>query len=113
MNNWQEWDFQLDSMLALSGGTHEYLMGAEIIPDVMDEPHAECNWHKNDYAILQLIWCKVSQVEHDLIMGFTSSQHTYEFLRDRHQKQGIFAQIILLQELFSIHYTHAKLPQKP
>src|SRR5882724_780965 len=76
-NNWCEWDFQLDSTLALSGSTHEYLTGTELIPDVIDEPRAERNWRKNDYAILQLIRRKVSQVERDLITNFTSSQTAY------------------------------------
>jgi len=101
-NNWYKWDFQLNSMLALSGGMHKYPMGTKVTPDVIDEPCAERNWRKNDYAILQLTHHKVSQIECDLIMNFTSSQCAYEFLHDHHQKQGIFMQIILLQELFSI-----------
>jgi gag-polypeptide of LTR copia-type len=74
------------------------------MPDETDEPRATCNWKRNDFAILQLINSKISDTDRDLISHFAVSKDAYDFLSDRHQKQGIFPQLMLLQEVFCVRY---------
>jgi len=102
-NNWTDWNQRLTWTLVY-GSMYRYTAGTEPLPDPADEPRATCNWQDNDYAVRQLISSHISKVENNLItkFKFTTSKAIYDFLASWHQKQGIFPQILLLQEALSI-----------
>jgi len=109
-HNWCKWDCQIESTLALAGGSmYRYPRGTIPVPDAVIEPHATENWHNNDFAVLHLIKTTISDVEWDLVDHFTTSKIAYDFLSAHHQKQGIFPQILLLQEALALHYSHTTL----
>src|SRR5882762_2053510 len=65
-HNWCRWDHQIESTLALtSGSMYCYPRGTIPIPDAVVEPHANKNWHNNDFAVLYLIKTTISDDEHD------------------------------------------------
>ena len=107
-HNWRKWDRQIESTLALAGGgMYRYPRGTIPVPDITIEPRATENWHNNDFAVLHLIKTTISDVERDLVDHFTTSKLAYDFLSARHQKQGIFPQILLLQEALALRYSRA------
>jgi hypothetical protein len=107
-NNWRDWDCQLEDTLAMaSGSLYRYPVGLEPIPDAAIEPRTHRNWIDNDHAILHCIKTNCSNTEHDLLDGFKTCQAAYSFLSQCHQKQGIFPQILLLQEALGVRYSHA------
>jgi len=77
------------------------------VPDAIIEPCVTENWHNNDFAVLHLIKTTISDVECDLVDHFTTLKIAYNFLSTQHQKQGIFPQILLLQEALALRYSRS------
>ena len=105
VNNWTDWNQQLTWTLAY-GGMYRYPAGEEPAPDPTIEPRAAHNWKDNDHAVQQLISSRVSKVENNLIAKLSTSQAVYDFLAAWHQQQGIFPQILLLQQALSVRADH-------
>ena len=101
-NNWTNWNQQLTWMLVY-GGMYCYPTGEEPEPNPTIEPRATCNWKDNDNAIWQMMSSHISKVKNNLISQLKMSKAVYDFLTGQHQQQGIFPQILLLQEALSVH----------
>jgi hypothetical protein len=96
-----------EDTLAMAGGSlYRYPIGLEPIPDAAIEPRAHRNWIDNDHSIFHCIKTNCSNTECDLLDGFKTCPSAYDFLSQHHQKQGIFPQILRLQEALSAHYSH-------
>ena len=100
-NNWTDWNQWFTWTLAY-GGMYWYPAGKEPTPDPMVEPRATRNWKDNDNTVQQMMSSCISKVENNLITKFKTSKEVYDFLAAHHQQQGIFPQILLLQQALSI-----------
>ncbi|KAF8881440.1 hypothetical protein BD779DRAFT_1473363 [Infundibulicybe gibba] len=107
-DNWHSWSTCMRNLLTLSnGGLHRYLNNTALIPDPVTEPRASYNYALNDESVRAFIHTKCDFSEHSYIEECATAHEMWSVLKTRHEQQGPISQITLLQEAFTIRYSHA------
>ncbi|KAF8872087.1 hypothetical protein BD779DRAFT_1679950 [Infundibulicybe gibba] len=106
-NNWPAWKERMVDVLTLSKGMNCYLTGTVPRPDPVREPRATYNYELNDESVRAYIRTKLSPEELAHVKQCQSSKEVWSILKDRHERQGPIAQILLMQEAFNIRYSHS------
>ncbi|KIJ06694.1 hypothetical protein PAXINDRAFT_91623, partial [Paxillus involutus ATCC 200175] len=106
-NNWSDWSFAIKLVLNqhLVGG---YLTGAVLAPNPLTEPGAYNNWTLNNIAVVSALCSRVSHEDQRLLEDVTDAKQAWGILRERHEKVGPIAQILLIQEVFAKRYTRGQ-----
>ncbi len=102
-NNWPRWSRHVKSSLAMcSGGLLGFIEGRVSRPDPLVWPNEYNNWMNNDAMVRA--WCSHrARGEDQRIIDNRSTAHTmWALLRARHEKQGPYAQALLLRELLNV-----------
>ena len=105
LNNWQTWSKRVTLVLQASSGLHLYLLGQVPQPDPQIEPRAHSNWEINDAMIRAFILAHCSSIEFSFAENCRTCLQMWTTLQSRHRCQGAVAQIQLIQEAFSVHYS--------
>ncbi len=102
-NNWPKWSRHVKSSLAMcSGGLLGFIEGRVPRPDPLVWPNEYNNWMNNDAMVRA--WCSHrARGEDQRIIDNASTAHAmWALLRGRHEKQGPYAQALLLRELLNV-----------
>ncbi|RDX54051.1 hypothetical protein OH76DRAFT_1341889, partial [Lentinus brumalis] len=102
-NNWPKWSRHVKSSLAMcSGGLLGFIEGRVPRPDPLAWPNEHNNWMNNDAMVRA--WCSHrARGEDQRIIDNATTAHTmWALLRGRHEKQGPYAQALLLRELLNV-----------
>ncbi|TFK77941.1 hypothetical protein K466DRAFT_668574, partial [Polyporus arcularius HHB13444] len=102
-NNWPKWSRHIKSSLAMcSGGLLGFIEGRVPRPDSQAWPNEYNNWMNNDAMVRA--WCSHrARGEDQRIIDNASTAHAmWILLRTRHEKQGPYAQALLLRELLNV-----------
>ncbi|KAF8833217.1 hypothetical protein BDN67DRAFT_917425, partial [Paxillus ammoniavirescens] len=84
-----------------------YLIGTIKAPDAVLEPGAFNNWMLN-IAIVSALCSRVSHKDQRLLEDITNAKQAWDTLRERHEKVGPIAQILLIQEVFAKCYSRGQ-----
>ncbi|KAF8838806.1 hypothetical protein BDN67DRAFT_982250 [Paxillus ammoniavirescens] len=106
-NNWSDWSFAMKLALnqhLISG----YLIGTIKAPDTVLEPGMFNNWTLNNIAIVSALCSRVSHEDQQLLEDVTNVKQAWDTLRERHEKVGPIAQILLIQEVFVKCYSRGQ-----
>ncbi|KIK82426.1 hypothetical protein PAXRUDRAFT_804641 [Paxillus rubicundulus Ve08.2h10] len=117
-NNWSDWSFAMKLVLNqhLIGG---YLLGTIKAPDALIPSSLgnHCpiivfvtlnNWTLNNIAIVSALCSCVSHEDQWLLKDVTNAKHAWDTLCEHHEKVEPIAQILLIQELFTKHYSRGQ-----
>ncbi|KIJ14070.1 hypothetical protein PAXINDRAFT_156290 [Paxillus involutus ATCC 200175] len=85
-----------------------YLLGTIKAPSEVLEPGAFHNWTLNNIAIVSALCSRVSHEDQRLLEDITNAKEAWDTLRERHEKVGPIAQILLIQEVFAKRYSHGQ-----
>ncbi|KAF8833749.1 hypothetical protein BDN67DRAFT_916327, partial [Paxillus ammoniavirescens] len=85
-----------------------YLLGTIQAPDAALEPRAFNNWMLNNITIVSALCSHVSHEDQCLLKDVTNAKQAWDTLRERHEKVGPIAQILLIQEVFTKRYSRGQ-----
>ena len=101
-SNWVEWSLRLE-LLASRTGFAKWLNGSVSRPDEHTQPKASWIWESND-ELRAFILEHISKVDFDLVKGHKTSHEVFQALRKRHERVGMYAQVLLLKKALNIHF---------
>jgi hypothetical protein len=108
--NYTTWSKSVDHFLAACSGLNLYFDGTIPKPPD-DQPIVRLNWTINNSAIVSTLYQWVDAEESAFLDGEAkrlgrklTAEEAWTMLHTRHQDQGIIDQILLFEELYSIHY---------
>lgn len=109
-NNWPQWSQRVQVIFGMSpGGLLAYIEGRIPCPDAALWP-TECNtWLNNDAMARSFCGSRAKGDDLRLIMSATSAYGMWCVLKKRHERQGPYAQAVLLRDLLSVRFD-ASLP---
>jgi transposase InsO family protein len=108
-SNWTKWSRRLE--LAASGqGFARYLDGTLACPDVNVNPKGYWIWDNNDRSLWAFMLRHISPEDYEVVTPFrTHGAHAvYEALRERHEKRGLYAQVLLIKKTLEIRFDTTK-----
>ena len=100
-SNWTEWCQHLE-LLAVRTGFTKWLDNTIPRPDELLFPKAATIWDSNDNSLHAFILEKISVVNFELVKRIDTSYDVFQALRRRHEKLGLYAQLLLLKEALEI-----------
>ncbi|KZT18528.1 hypothetical protein NEOLEDRAFT_1031456, partial [Neolentinus lepideus HHB14362 ss-1] len=104
-NNWMEWSHQIDQTLHLSG-LGGYIDGHIKAPDASLNLVGYNNWVSNNEAVTGLLSLRATQEERRFILeAGSNAMLAWSTLCNCHIKQGPLAQITLIEDAFTTHYS--------
>ena len=106
-NNSDEWSFQI-TLLAGRQGFSKYLNGKLPQPSIDTHPHAHHIWGANNECMKHFIFTHISRAHVRNVSHLPTSQAVFEELRKIHEKQGLHAQMILIQKALEIRSRSGK-----
>src|ERR1700761_6941343 len=102
--NWFEWDRRIH-FIADQRGFGAYLRGTFPRPDAALHPRAALSWDVNNLALRGFIIEHISDSDYDIISSLDNAHDVYERLRAKHQNQGLYAQIKVINEALGTRFT--------
>jgi transposase InsO family protein len=108
LNNWDEWSFQV-TLLAGRQGFSKYLNGTFAQPAIDTHPKAHHIWASNDDSLKHFLFSHISRADYRTTSTLPSAYRVFEELRKTHEKQGLHAQMILIQKALEIQSSPDKL----
>ena len=103
-SNWYEWDRRIH-FIADQRGFGAYLRGTFPKPDATLHPRASLSWDVNNLALRGFIIEHISDSDYDSVSALDNAHDVYESLRSKHQNQGLYAQIKVINEALGTHFT--------
>ena len=99
--NWDLWNRKL--RIVLEGcGLDDYVYG--LLPCPNDPRESVAAWIRNNKLARSFILSCCSNEEQRLIEDIGSSSTAYQYLKLRHEHEGAYTQLILIQEAFALHF---------
>ena len=108
-SNWTQWSRRLE--LAASGqGFACYLDGTLACPNVNTNPKDYWIWDNNDRSLYAFMLWHISPEDYEVVMPFRAlgAHAVYEALWERHEKRGLYAQVLLVKKTLEIHFDVTK-----
>jgi transposase InsO family protein len=94
--NWATWRRKIGLILE-SCGLHEYAYGE--LEDPVNEPSNHRVWSLNDRLARSFLILHCSDADQELVNHISTSAGVLQFLRKRHEQEGAYQQLLLIQEL--------------
>lgn len=104
--NWSIWNATIEQCLQLCG-LDDYLDGSIKKPGD-DQPIAQRNWLMNDKAVRALLKLRSSRDDQEAMKSCTSAKEAWAALTKRHEKQGVYAQVLLFNQLLNCRFTKSE-----
>ena len=102
--NWDLWNRKL--RIVLEGcGLDDYVYG--LLPRPSDPRESVTAWIRNDKLARSFILSRCSDEEQRLIEDIGSSSTAYQYLKLRHEREGAYTQLILIQEAFTLRFARS------
>src|SRR6266566_1046092 len=101
LNNWDEWSFQV-TLLAGRQGFGKYLTGLFPQPQLDTHLKAHHIWASNDESLKHFLFSHISHADYRTVSLLLSAHAVFEELCKTHKKQGLHAQMILIQRALEI-----------
>jgi len=102
-SNWEEWSFQLKVQCNRLGFTR-WLKGTFPQPDAGLHPKAHEIWETNDCSLRGFISGCISKADFNAVSHLSTSHLIFAELRQRHEKLGVHAQLLLLKQALDFRY---------
>ena len=107
-SNWAEWNKRL-TLLSEGHGFSAWLSGKLKQPDISTHPKAHWIWANNDISLHAFILRHVSAIEYEYLGSLVkdgSAYAVYEQLKQRHEKLGLYTQVLLLKKGLELRFRH-------
>jgi hypothetical protein len=101
--NWEEWRRRVKA-LAYKQGFAPWLNGSLECPDEGQYPEAHWVWQQNDHSLRGFFLGHVSLTDFTLVENLPSGHEMFEALRNRHERFGLFAQVLLLRKALAVSF---------
>ena len=101
--NWYEWDRRVH-FIADQRGFGAYLRGTFPRPDATLHPRAALSWDVNNLALRGFIIEHISDNDYDIVSTLDNAHDVYERLRSKHQNQGLYTQIKVINEALGTRF---------
>ena len=102
-SNWGEWSLRLE-LLASRTGFAKWLNGSLTRPDENTHPRASWIWESNDESLRAFTLERISRVDLHLVRRYKTSHEVFQALRGRHERLGLYAQVLLLKRALNIRF---------
>jgi hypothetical protein len=102
-DNWREWNTRVRVTVKRQGFLM-FLDGTLKCPDEATSPDGFWVWHHNDTALQGFLQHSLSPTDLTLTTDLPTAHAMYASLRNRHEKRGPFAQLLLLKEYLDIFF---------
>jgi gag-polypeptide of LTR copia-type len=96
-SNWHAWNHQI-RLLADKFGVRGWLMGTLSCPDTTANLRAHHIWETTDLSLCAFILQHIAPLEFDEVKNLATSHAVFEHLHGRHEKLGLYAQLMYLKE---------------
>lgn len=108
-SNWTQWSRRLE-LAASRQGFACYLDGMLACPNVNTNPKGYWIWDNNDRSLYAFMLWHISPEDYEVVMPFRAlgAHAVYEALRERHEKRGLYAQVLLVKKTLEIHFDVTK-----
>lgn len=106
-NNWGTWSAKIHNYLLLKHGGG-YLLSVITRPDNVLDPTSATTWDLNNLCIVAALSTRSCIEDQDFLLPFTDAHATWTALKSRHKQVGPIAQILLIQQAFTLHYRHSE-----
>ena len=105
-HNWLTWSEAMLNLFLLNscGG---YILGTVLRPSD-DTSEATTNWDINNLCVIAAIKTKCTREESHFLQGSTNAHDAWTVLRNRHEKLGPVAQVLLIQEALEVQFHHSE-----
>ena len=102
--NWDLWNRKL--RIVLEGcGLDDYVYS--LLPRLSSPPENVLAWIRNDKLARSFILSRYSDEEQRLIEDIRLAGTAYQFLKLRHEREGAYTQLILIQEAFTLRFARS------
>lgn len=108
-SNWTQWSHHFE--LAASGqGFARYLDGTLVCPNVNTNPKGYWIWGNNDRSLWAFMLWHISPEDYEVVMPFQAlgAHAVYKALWERHEKRGLYAQVLLVKKTLEICFDVTK-----
>ena len=104
--NWEEWSHRM-CIIVQNQGFHHWLDGTFAQPNLSTSPGRHYTWQLNDDSLKAFLFHTISHAECKLVKDLPMANAVWNALRIRHEKQGPYAQLMLIKQCLDIRFNLA------
>jgi len=101
--NWEEWSHRME-LLATRQGFEYWLKGTFLQPDLAVDAGRHFTWKQNDSSLRVFMLETMSLAEYKLVQHLPTANTVWTALRQRHEKRGTYAQLMLIKNALDIRF---------